>query len=270
MREGAETAVSGLQSCHSLKLFGLAQIDLSIVIKGHIYLLAACLPCQISLFGALTAHMIGSQAGQQKQAFAASHRHSSFTRQNVGSRISRRSQAASHAAQSAAAQQHKDGAPRRQDAAATAVQPSRRQLLRIIPAAAGIAAALLLTHSPSSSAAADAGLGALEKQLPGLPAPAPELPKTYQRTMHRLVNALRDTIETEAAGAKEFEVGGCVRSRGEERGQVSCYDAVQTQVFVRQMQPVHTLSPSPRLHCLVYTCVPPHRCVARLMEPRTL
>lgn len=183
--------------------------------------------------------MIGSSVfQQQKQAFAAPHRNYRLSRSNVAFRVSRRAQAASHAAQSAAAaaQQHNEGAPPRQDAAATAVQPSRRQLLRSIPAAAGIAAALLLTHAPSSSAAADAGLGALEKQLPGLPAPAPELPKPYQRTMHRLVNALRDTIETEAAGAKEFEVGDRMRSRGEQRGQVSCHHAAHTQVSVRQIQ----------------------------------
>jgi hypothetical protein len=46
----------------------------------------------------------------------------------------------------------------------------------------------------------------LEKQLPGLPQPGPELPRPYQRTMRNLVKALKETIESEAAGAKEFEV----------------------------------------------------------------
>lgn len=153
-------------------------------------------------------NMIGSRGvQQQKQAIAAVHSNHSTRRLNVAFRVSRQTQAPSHAAQSVAAavEQQNERAPHQRDAAAAAAQPSRRQLLRSIPAAA-VAAALVLTQAPASSAAEDAGLGALEKQLPGLPAPGPELPKTYQRTMHRLVKALRDTIETEAAGAKEFEV----------------------------------------------------------------
>jgi hypothetical protein len=53
----------------------------------------------------------------------------------------------------------------------------------------------------------------LEKQLPGLPQPGPELPRPYQRTMRNLVKALKETIESEAAGAKEFEVSNA-RLRG--------------------------------------------------------
>ncbi|KAF8055488.1 tmcC [Scenedesmus sp. PABB004] len=47
----------------------------------------------------------------------------------------------------------------------------------------------------------------LERVLPAAPtAPAAPLPKAYQRTMRRLVTALRTSIEAEAGGAKEFEV----------------------------------------------------------------
>jgi hypothetical protein len=71
-----------------------------------------------------------------------------------------------------------------------------------------LSAAVVLSYA--ASAAAD-GFGIdLEKQLPGLPQAAPELPKAYQRTMHKLVKALRDSIEIEAAGAKEFEVRGLI------------------------------------------------------------
>lgn len=80
-----------------------------------------------------------------------------------------------------------------------ACNPSRRQLLRSIP---GV---FLLAYA--GAAAADEASLDLEKQLPGLPQAAPDLPKAYQRTMHRLVKALRQSIEAEAAGAKEFEVG---------------------------------------------------------------
>jgi len=90
-----------------------------------------------------------------------------------------------------------------------ACNPSRRQLLRSIP---GV---FLLAYA--GVAAADEASLDLEKQLPGLPQAAPDLPKAYQRTMHRLVKALRQSIEAEAAGAKEFEVGqqgDCVLNGG--------------------------------------------------------
>jgi hypothetical protein len=104
------------------------------------------------------------------------------------------------AADDAAAQQG-GAAATAQHAAATS---SRRQVL------SSMSASVVLSYA---AAAAAEGFGIdLEKQLPGLPQPAPELPKAYQRTMHKLVKALRDSIEVEAGGAKEFEVMGPTRA----------------------------------------------------------
>jgi hypothetical protein len=93
----------------------------------------------------------------------------------------------------------------------------------------GLAAAGALAAGSSGSRRAQAAQGssllgdgeqeALQRQLPGLGAPPSssqppqqQLPKPYTRTMRRLAAALRESIEAEAAGAKEFEVrhtSGC-------------------------------------------------------------
>lgn len=80
---------------------------------------------------------------------------------------------------------------------------SRRQILCSIPVAG-----VLLLAQQAVAAEQDGLVDLVEKQLPGLPLPPPDLPKPYQRTMHKLVKALRESIEAEAAGAKEFEVRG--------------------------------------------------------------
>lgn len=78
-------------------------------------------------------------------------------------------------------------------------QQSRRQQL--------LQSSALLVLLQAGEAAANVAED-LERQLPGLPAgqQAVELPKAYSRTMHKLVDALRASIEAEADGAKEAEV----------------------------------------------------------------
>eukprot|EP00878_Enallax_costatus_P015383 GHUV01016114.1.p1 GENE.GHUV01016114.1~~GHUV01016114.1.p1 ORF type:complete len:198 (+),score=26.86 GHUV01016114.1:98-691(+) len=82
-------------------------------------------------------------------------------------------------------------------------QRSRRRLL-----GSAIMVPILLGEYYATKKAAANVIEDLERQLPDLQAPQQpaELPKAYQRTMHKLVKALRTSIEAEAAGAKEFEV----------------------------------------------------------------
>jgi hypothetical protein len=98
----------------------------------------------------------------------------------------------------------------------TLAASSRRSLL--LGGGTAAAAGLLLLLPGARQASADTASD-LQRQLPGLgyqqQQPA-QLPKPYQRTMRRLARALQDSIEAEAAGAKEFEVGGrcgCVGGR---------------------------------------------------------
>ncbi|GBF98266.1 hypothetical protein Rsub_10929 [Raphidocelis subcapitata] len=81
---------------------------------------------------------------------------------------------------------------------------SRRGALAAALLALGGAAA-----APRPARAELAGItldDALESQLPGGPPASAELPRAYQQTVKQLARALREALDTEAAGAKEFEV----------------------------------------------------------------
>lgn len=88
-------------------------------------------------------------------------------------------------------------------ASGTAHRITRRQIFASIVAVASTWASGSIAGRAFADAALDEELAA---QLPsGLPQ-APELPRAYTQTVKQLSKALKDAIEAESNGAKEFEV----------------------------------------------------------------